>query len=124
MEEMEGAIPGAVRSWYSEIKNDYNYEKGKGEGVVRYFQAVVWKGEERVGCGLNVKENDGTYVTAHYAPASHAHDDVDKLAPKNVLPRKGRAAILSRGRRFLYCGTKTLEQSSQRTEKCSYNFIF
>ena len=32
MGEMKGAITGAVRSWYSEIKNDYNYQTGKGNG--------------------------------------------------------------------------------------------
>ena len=32
MDKYEGAIPGATRSWYSEIKNDYNYATGKGNG--------------------------------------------------------------------------------------------
>ena len=27
MDRMEGAIPNAVRSWYSEIKNGYNYHR-------------------------------------------------------------------------------------------------
>ena len=89
MEEMEGAIPGATRSWYSEIKNGYNYETGKGDGrAIGHFQAVVWKGVTKLGCGLNIKPNDGTYVTAHYAPASHVSMDKDKLAPENVKPRK------------------------------------
>ena len=87
--EMNGAITGAVRSWYSEIKNDYNYQTGKGNGkVIGHFQAVVWKGETRLGCGLNIKPTDGTYVTAHYAPASHASMDKEKQAPDNVKPRK------------------------------------
>lgn len=89
MEKMEGAIPGATRSWYSEIKNDYNYETGKGNGqAVGHLMALVWKSETKLGCGLNIKEGDGTYVTAHYAPASHANSDYFELAPKNVLPRK------------------------------------
>lgn len=89
MEKMEGAVPGAARSWYSEIKNDYNYATGKGNGqAVGHFMAVVWKSETKLGCGLNIKENDGTYVTAHYAPASHANADYFELAPKNVLKRK------------------------------------
>lgn len=89
MGEMKGAIPGAVRSWYSEIKNDYNYQTGKGNGkVIGHFQAVVWKGETRLGCGLNIKPTDGTYVTAHYAPASHASMDKEKQAPDNIKPRK------------------------------------
>ena len=89
MEKMEGAIPGATRSWYSEIKNDYDYATGKGNGqAVGHFMAVVWKGETKIGCGLNIKPDDGTYVTAHYAPASHANVDYFELAPKNVLPRK------------------------------------
>ena len=29
MESKLGAIPGAVRSWYSEIKRGYNYDIGK-----------------------------------------------------------------------------------------------
>ena len=87
--EMNEAITGAVRSWYSEIKNDYNYQTGKGNGkVIGHFQAVVWKGETRLGCGLNIKPTDGTYVTAHYAPASHASMDKEKQAPDNVKPRK------------------------------------
>ncbi|KAL9973614.1 hypothetical protein ACROYT_G020092 [Oculina patagonica] len=89
MDKIEGAIPGAVRSWYSEIKNDYNYQTGQGNGqTIGHFQAVVWKGETKLGCGLNIKANDGTYVTAHYAPASHANMNRDKLAPENVKPRK------------------------------------
>ena len=89
MDKMEGAIPGAVRGWYSEIKNDYDYQTGKGKPgkAIGHFQAVVWKGETKLGCGLNIKPNDGTYVTAHYAPASHASMDKDKQAPENVKPR-------------------------------------
>ncbi|XP_020905305.1 uncharacterized protein LOC110243520 [Exaiptasia diaphana] len=90
MDKYEGAIPGATRSWYSEIKNDYNYATGKGNGqAVGHFMAVVWKSETKLGCGLNIKEGDGTYVTAHYAPASHANSNYYELAPKNVLARKG-----------------------------------
>ena len=88
MDEMEGAIPGAVRSWYSEIKNGYDYQTGRGNGkAIGHFQAVVWKGETKLGCGLNIKPNDGTYVTAHYAPPSHTMDK-EKLAPENIKPRK------------------------------------
>ena len=89
MDKMKGAIPGAVRSWYSEIKNDYNYQTGKGNGnEIGNFQTVVWKGETRLGCGLNIKRNDGTCVTAHYAPPSHASNDNQELASDNVKPRK------------------------------------
>ena len=97
MDKMEGAIPGATRSWYSEIKNDYDYNTGKGSSVVGHFQAVVWKEEERVGCGLNISPDDGTYVTAHYAPAMHAHvkEEFDKLVPTMVLPRQGKTTIQS-----------------------------
>ena len=88
MDKMEGAIPGAVRSWYSEIKSDYNYQLGRGSGVIRHFQAVVWKGETKLGCGLNIKPNGETYVTAHYAPPSHTSVNEEKFAPENVEPRK------------------------------------
>lgn len=92
MDKMEGAIPGAVRSWYSEIKFDYNYEAGEGNGqAIGHFQAVTWKGEERLGCGLNIKAagaKAGTFVTAHYAPASHVSMDKKKQAPDNIKPRK------------------------------------
>ena len=88
MEKMEGAIPGAVRSWYSEIKNGYNYQTGTGNGVIGHFQAVVWKGETKLGCGLNIKPDDGTYVTAHYTPPSHTSMDKEKLAPENIEPRQ------------------------------------
>ena len=88
MDKMEGAIPEAVRSWYSEIKNNYNYQTGTGSGVIGHFQAVVWKGETGLGCGLNIKPDDGTYVTAHYAPASHASIDKEEEAQNNVKPRK------------------------------------
>jgi len=92
MDKMEGAIPGAVRSWYSEIKFDYNYEAGEGNGqAIGHFQAVTWKGEQRLGCGLNIKAagaKAGTFVTAHYAPASHTSMDKKKLAPANIKPRK------------------------------------
>ena len=94
MEKMEGAIPGAARSWYSEIKNKYDYEAGEGSGVIGHFQAVVWKGEKRLGCGLNIKPNDGTYVTAHYAPPSHTFWNKTKEAPFNVKPRKQPGAFL------------------------------
>ena len=88
MDKMEGAIPGAVRSWYSEIKNGYNYESGTGTGVIGHFQAVVWKDEDKLGCGLNFKVGDGTYVIAHYAPPSHTIIDKEKLAKDKVTPRK------------------------------------
>ena len=88
MDKMEGAIPGAARSWYSEIKNDYDYKTGKGTGVIGHFQAVVWKGETKLGCGLNIKPKDGTYVTVHYAPASHTSKEKDKIAPEHVKPRR------------------------------------
>jgi hypothetical protein len=102
MEKMEGAVPGAARSWYSEIKNDYNYATGKGNGqAVGHFMAVVWKGETKLGCGLNIKPEDGTYVTAHYGPASHANVDYFKLAPNNVLPRKDQGKACCMGERIL-----------------------
>ena len=88
MEKMEGAIAGAVRSWYSEIKNGYNYQTGRGTGVIGHFQAVVWAGETKLGCGLNIKPDDGTYVTAHYAPPSHTSMEKEKIAPDNVKPRR------------------------------------
>jgi len=89
MWKMEGAIPGAVRSWYSEIKNsNYNYKTGKASSTVGHFQAVVWKGETKLGCGLASKPNDGAYVTAHYAPPSHTSMDREKQTPQNVKPRK------------------------------------
>ena len=88
MDQIEGAIPGAVRSWYSEIKNNYDYQTGRGTGVIGHFQAVIWKGETKLGCGLNIKPDDGTYVTAHYAPPSHTSMEKEKLAPINVKPRK------------------------------------
>ena len=87
MDRMEGAIPNAVRSWYSEIKNGYNYQTGRGTGVVGHFKAVVWAGETKLGCGLNIKPNDGTYVTAHYAPPSHPSMENEKIAQDNVQPR-------------------------------------
>ncbi|XP_001633779.2 uncharacterized protein LOC5513576 isoform X2 [Nematostella vectensis] len=91
---MKGAIPGAVQGWYSEIKDDYNFKTGKGAPgkAIGHFQAVVWKGETKLGCGLTFKPGDpkngyyGTYVTAHYAPPSNTGDK-EKLTPSNVLPR-------------------------------------
>ena len=85
MDRTEGAIPNAVRSWYSEIKNGYNYHTGRGTGVIGtgvigHFQAVVWAGE--------TKPNDGTYVTAGYAPPSHTSMAKGKIAPDNVESRR------------------------------------
>ena len=97
MGKMQGAIPGAARSWYSEIKNKYDYETGEGSGVIGHFQAVVWKGETRLGCGLNIKPSDGTYVTAHYAPPSHTFLNKTKEAPLNIKPRKQPGAFLQLG---------------------------
>ena len=88
MNKTEGAIPGAVRCWYSEIKNGYDYESGTGTGVIGNFQAVVWKDEDKLGCGLVIKDDDGTYVTAHYAPPSHTIIDKERLAKDKVTPRK------------------------------------
>ncbi|CAB4022087.1 Hypothetical predicted protein, partial [Paramuricea clavata] len=88
MNQTESAIAGAVRGWYSEIKNHYNYVTGTGNGVVGHFQAVVWSSTTKLGCGINIQSGDGTYVTAHSSPASHANVDRDKLAPLNVKPRK------------------------------------
>ena len=102
MDKMEGAIPGAVRSWYSEIKNDYNYQSGRGSGAVGHFQAVVWKGETKLGCGVNFKEGDGTYVTAHYAPPSHTSIEKEKLAPENIKPRKQPGEVHLKA--SLFCG--------------------
>ena len=87
MDKMEGAIPNAVRSWYSEIKNGYNYHTGRGTGVIGHFQAVMWAGETKLGCGLHIKPNDGTYVTARYAPPSHTSMEKEKIAPDNVESR-------------------------------------
>ena len=78
MDRMEGAIPNAVRSWYSEIKNGYNYHTGRGTGVIGHFQAVVWARETKLGCGLNIKRDDGTYVTARYTPPSHTSMEKEK----------------------------------------------
>ena len=91
MEKMEGAIPGATRGWYSEIKQDYNFQTGEGNGqVVGHFQAIVRKSEGRLGCGLNIKPGDGTYVTADYAPASHAITPAEreKITPQMLMSRK------------------------------------
>jgi len=99
MDKMEGGIPGAVRSWYSEIKNNYDYQSGRGSGVIGHFQAVVWKGETKLGCGLNIKPGDGTYVTTHYAPPSHTMVK-EQLAPKNIKPRKQPGEM--RHKRFLF----------------------
>jgi hypothetical protein len=88
MDQIEAAIAGAVRSWYSEIKNDYHYQTGKGNGkAVGHFQAAVWKSTTKLGCGINIKSGDGTYVTAHYAPASHVNVNYFQLATLNVQPR-------------------------------------
>ena len=103
----EGAMAGAARSWYSEIKNGYNYQTGEGNGkVVGHFRAVVWKAQDRVGCGVKFEptgENAGTYVTAHYAPASHVTDPA-KGAATNVLPRKdpGKKYLASSAILFLF----------------------
>jgi hypothetical protein len=88
MDQLETAVAGAVRSWYSETKNDYDYQTGQGNGeAVGHFQAVVWKNTTKLGCGVNIKSGDGTYVTAHYSPASHALENYYEMAPLNVKPR-------------------------------------
>ena len=90
IDKMEGAIPEAVRAWYSEIKNDYNYQTGKGTREIEKFQTVVWKKETKLGCGLHIKQGYRTYVTAHYAPPSHTHTDAyrEEITKENVKPRK------------------------------------
>ncbi|XP_020617534.1 Golgi-associated plant pathogenesis-related protein 1-like [Orbicella faveolata] len=69
MWKMEGGKPAAVRGWYSEIKNsNYNYKTGKASSTVGHFQAVVWKGETKLGCGLTIKPNDALtslHITLH-----------------------------------------------------------
>lgn len=85
---LDKAILDSVRSYYSEIKNNYNYETGEGSGVVGHFMAVVWKSQKNLGCGYNNKPGVGTYVVAHYTPPSHANVNYKELAPKNVLRRK------------------------------------
>ncbi|XP_022803949.1 uncharacterized protein LOC111341260 [Stylophora pistillata] len=83
------SIPGAVRSWYSKIKNGYRYQTGQGNGhPVGHFQTVVWKGVTKLSCGLNIKPGDGTFVTAHYAPAFHATRHYSEHARENVMPRR------------------------------------
>ena len=85
---MQAAIPGAARGWYSEIKNDYSYATGQGNvNAVGFFQAAVWKNTTKLGCGINIKSGDGTYVTAHFAPASHVNANYDKQAVLNIEPR-------------------------------------
>ena len=115
MDKMEGAIPGAVRSWYSEIKNGYDYESGTGTGVIGHFQAVVWKGETKLGCGLNIKEPNGTYVTAHYAPPSHTSANKEKLAKDQVKPRRqpGLYTYSFSGKMFLFLVIKMLVKTQQ-----------
>lgn len=86
---MKGAIPGAIRGWYSEIKNDYDYETGKGNcKTICHFMPVVWKNHTRIGCGLNIKPEDGTYVTAHFEPIADGPSNDLTLARQNVLRRK------------------------------------
>ncbi|XP_028402611.1 Golgi-associated plant pathogenesis-related protein 1-like [Dendronephthya gigantea] len=90
MNQVETAVKGAVRSWYSEIKNDYNYQTGKSNDrkTVGHFQAVVWKNTQKIGCGINIIPGHGTYVTVHYYPASHAHMNYFELAVGQVMPKK------------------------------------
>ncbi|XP_058940210.2 uncharacterized protein [Pocillopora verrucosa] len=61
-----GAIPSAVRSWYSELKRGYDYNTGLGKGIVSHFKSVVDARETHLGCGIRIKPGDGTYVVAHY----------------------------------------------------------
>jgi hypothetical protein len=89
MDVMRGAIPGAIREWYSELKNNYDFDTGKGNcKTMCHFMPVVWKSHSRIGCGLNIKPHDGTYVTAQFGPTSHGSSNDFKLVPQNVLRRK------------------------------------
>ena len=39
---------------------------GKSNGTVMHFKSVVHSHEATLGCGINIKPGDGTYVVAHY----------------------------------------------------------
>ena len=87
MDDKQTAIQGAAMSWYSEIKNDYNYNTDKETEIVGHFKTLVWASTTKLGCGIKIKPNDGTYVTAHYAPASHVHSNSENILRENVKPR-------------------------------------
>lgn len=70
MGKMRVAIPYAVRSWYSELKNDLIYNDGSGIGNMKHFRTVVRSDERRLGCGIHFQPGHGTYVTAHYGLAN------------------------------------------------------
>lgn len=53
-----------------------------------HFMPIVWKSHTKIGCGLNIKPGDGTYVTVHYGPSTEGVKDVFAIAPQNVLKRR------------------------------------
>lgn len=87
MNQNECAITDMVRGWYSEIKNDYNFETGIGRSVGN-FQAVVWSNTTKVGCGIKYKSGGGTYATVRYTPAMHTVLNFTQIVVENVKRRK------------------------------------
>ena len=86
---MKCAIASMVRGWYSEIKNNYNYQTGLGNNqAVRHFKAVVWSNTTKVGCGIKIKPGDGTYGTVHYTPAMHTFANPSEFVVENVKQRE------------------------------------
>ncbi|KAJ7371421.1 Golgi-associated plant pathoproteinsis- protein 1 [Desmophyllum pertusum] len=83
METKQEAIPAAVRTWYSELKRGYDYNTGKAKGVVTHFKSVVHAREARLGCGINIKPGDGTYIVAHYSLGAGETFKLNDFSPLN-----------------------------------------
>ena len=60
----------AVDLWYEEIA-DYDFDNPGWKSGTGHFTQVVWKGSEKLGCGVGCGSNNYCYVTCNYYPAGN-----------------------------------------------------
>ena len=60
----------AVDLWYEEIA-DYDFNNPGWKSGIGHFTQVVWKGSEKLGCGVGCGSNNYCYVTCNYYPAGN-----------------------------------------------------
>ena len=60
----------AVDMWYEEVE-DYDFNNPGWKSGIGHFTQVVWKGSEKLGCGVGCGSNNYCYVTCNYYPAGN-----------------------------------------------------
>ena len=72
----------SVDSWYNEV-NDYDFSNPGFKSGTGHFTQLVWKGSQKLGCGVGCGSNNYCFVTCNYYPGGN----IGNQFGSNVFPK-------------------------------------